>query len=87
MLFSPYLSYTTAERGSQTVTIAKPNLSQRCTVMVGGSLEGEQLPPFLIFKGKDNGQIQEYCKRPEKQGGTDFTAELRRRHGWMKQVL
>ena len=66
--FSPDLLYTIAGRGSRTVTIAKPESSQRCTVMLGGSLAGELFPPFVIFKGKNNGCIQEYCCKPEKHG-------------------
>ena len=60
------ICHTIADHGSQTVTIAKPDSSQHCTVMLGGSLAGEQFPPFVIFKGKQNGRIQEYCNEPEK---------------------
>ena len=33
--FSPDLSYTIAEKGSRTVSIAKPDSAARCTVMLG----------------------------------------------------
>ena len=84
--FSPDLSYTIADRGSRTVTIAKPESSQRCTVMLGGSLAGELFPPFVIFKGKNNGRIQEYCCKPDKHGWASGLFYRAQEKAWMDEA-
>jgi hypothetical protein len=52
--FSPQPTSTYAPRGSRMVAIKGADSSSRCTVMLGASISGEKLPPFLIFKGKNN---------------------------------
>ncbi len=37
--------------GVKTVTITGTGASARCTVLLGVTLTGEKLPPFIIFKG------------------------------------
>jgi hypothetical protein len=40
-----------AGRGDCTVAWATTGSSNRCTVMLGVTMDGEKLPPFVIFKG------------------------------------
>jgi hypothetical protein len=42
---------TLAGRGDPTVACATTGSSNRCTVMLGVTMDGEKLPPFVIFKG------------------------------------
>ena len=51
--FSTKSNYTLSECGSRTVSIRSAQSSQRATVMLGVSMCGEKLPPYVIFKGKD----------------------------------
>lgn len=50
--FSPPIHTTIAKKGSKTVSIRQPDSSNRCTAMLGVSMTGYKLPPFIIFKGK-----------------------------------
>jgi hypothetical protein len=42
---------TLAGRSDRTVACATNGSSNRCTVMLGDTMDGEKLPPFVIFKG------------------------------------
>ena len=48
---------TLERRGSRTVNAKKSGSSQRATVILGVTLSGEKLPPFIVFKGKVSGRI------------------------------
>jgi DDE superfamily endonuclease len=48
---------TLAYQGSRTVSLRSTGSSSHCTVLLGVTLSDEKLPPFIIFKGKPNGQI------------------------------
>ena len=50
-------SISLADQGSRTVSLRSTGSFSRCTVLLGVTLSGEKLPPFIIFKGKPNGQI------------------------------
>lgn len=50
-------SITLANRGTRTVSIRSSGSSSRCTVLLGVTLSGKKLPPFIIFKGMPNGRI------------------------------
>jgi DDE superfamily endonuclease len=50
-------STTLADQGSRTVSLRSTGSSSRCTVLLRVTLSVEKLPPFIIFKGKPNGQI------------------------------
>jgi transposase-like protein len=54
MYFSPQPTSTYAPRGSRTVSIKGADSSSRCTVMLCASMSGTKLPPFLIFRGKND---------------------------------
>ncbi len=43
--------------GVKTVTIAGTGASAWCTFLLGVTLRGEKLPPFIIFKGMPNGRV------------------------------
>ena len=48
-------SISLADQGSRTVSLRSTGSFSRCTVLLGVTLSGEKLPPFIIFKGKPNG--------------------------------
>ncbi len=43
--------------GVKTVTITGSGASARCTVLLGVTLTGEKLPPFITCKGIPNGRV------------------------------
>ena len=51
--FSMESVYTYADCGSRTVSVKAVDSSNRCTVMLAGSLTGEKVIPYIVFKGKD----------------------------------
>jgi len=55
--FDSNSSTTLADKGSRTVSVRTSGSSNRCTVLLGVTLSGQKLPPFIIFKGKTNGRI------------------------------
>jgi hypothetical protein len=46
-----------AHQGKRTVSIRNTGSSQRCTVLLGVTMDGQKLPPFIIFKGKPGSWI------------------------------
>jgi Ni/Co efflux regulator RcnB len=58
--FCPNLNSTYCIKGKITIGIKVAKSSQRCTVMLGCSMTGEKVPPFVIFAGADtkNGVIR-----------------------------
>ena len=50
-------SVTLANQGSRTVSLRSSGSSAWCTVLLGVTLSGQKLPPFVIFKGMPNGRI------------------------------
>jgi len=48
---------TLENQGSKTVSLQSSGSSARCTVLLGVTLSGKKLPPFVIFKGMPNGRI------------------------------
>jgi hypothetical protein len=48
---------TLAERGSRSVSVRTTGSSARCTVLLGVTMAGGKLPPFVIFKGSTSGRI------------------------------
>lgn len=63
--FSPDTHTTLDRRGSKTVSVRSGTSSQRCTVMIGVSGNGERFPPYIIFTGKysDTGSIYRKFQR------------------------
>jgi DDE superfamily endonuclease len=55
--YSMESSYTLAPKGSRTVSIKGCNSNKRCSVMLGASLSGGRLPPYIVFDGKAEGRI------------------------------
>jgi transposase-like protein len=85
--FSPQHTCTYAPRGSRTVAIKGSDSSSRCTVMLGASMAGEKLPPFLIFKGKNNrsGHIKRELNK--KSGLPDQMEYGVQDRAWMDEIL
>lgn len=46
-----------ANKGSRTISVRSSGSSFRCFALLGVTLWGKKLPPFIIFKGKPNGRI------------------------------
>ena len=44
-------------QGQRTVSIRKSGSTQRCTVLLGVTMDGRKLPPLIIFKGLPHGWI------------------------------
>ena len=50
-------SITLADRGSRTVSVKSSGASARCSILLGVTMDGNKLPPFVIFRGKPGGRI------------------------------
>lgn len=50
-------SLTLANRGSRTVSVKSSGTSARCSILLGVTMDGNKLPPFVIFRGKPGGRI------------------------------
>ena len=49
---------TTLEiQGQHTVSIRNTGSTQHCTVLLGVTMDGQKLPPLIIFEGLPHGQI------------------------------
>ncbi len=44
-------------RGARTVRVLSAGNASRCTDLLAVSMDGTKLPPFIIFKGRENGRI------------------------------
>jgi len=60
-------SVTLADKGSRTVSVKSSGSSSRCSILLGVTMDGKKLPPFIIFRGKPNGRIAR-----EWTGNTDY---------------
>jgi len=56
--FSPDSTVTLNRHGGRTISVKKAQSSQRTTIMVGVTADGEKLPPYLIFKGCRDESLQ-----------------------------
>jgi len=45
-------SITLADKGSRTVSVKSSGTSARCSILLGVTIDGRKLPPFIIFRGK-----------------------------------
>ena len=59
---------TLSRPGERTIRIASTGSSGRCTVLLGVTLDGSKLPPFIVFKGSRSGRII----REVTQGAAEF---------------
>ena len=50
-------SVTLASRGSKTVSVKNCGSSQRCSILLGATMDGNKLPPFIVYRGKPGGRI------------------------------
>ena len=56
---------TLADKGLRTVSVKSSGSSSRCTILLGVTMDGSKLPPFIIFKGKQGGRIsREFAQYP-----------------------
>jgi transposase-like protein len=87
MYFSPQPTSTYAPPGSRTVSIKGADSSSRCTVMLGASMAGKKLPPFLIFRGKNErtGHIKQEIAR--KEGYPEEMEYSVQERAWMDEAL
>jgi len=87
--FSPRINSTICERGSRTVSIAHSQSSSRCTVMLGGSIDGKKLPPFVIFTGKRvaSAPVFQALQQPQKNGYNPSLLYNVQHKAWMDEDL
>jgi hypothetical protein len=52
IFFSPEAKQTLASKGCKQVSALRGESTQRCTVMLGCTANGEKFDPYIIFKGK-----------------------------------
>ena len=50
-------SSTLETMGRRTISIKSSGSSNRCTALLGVTMDGTKLPPFIIFKGKETGRV------------------------------
>jgi DDE superfamily endonuclease len=53
VFFSPEAKRTLASKGCKQVSALRGESTQRCTVMLGCTANGEKFDPYVIFKGKN----------------------------------
>jgi hypothetical protein len=51
--------FTLAKKGSKTVSVKGADSSNHCTIMLGASVSGEKLLPYIFFKGMKGGCISQ----------------------------
>lgn len=51
--FAPDSAETLNKKGERTVSVRKADCSMRCTAMIGVSMLGEKLPPYIIYQGSE----------------------------------
>jgi transposase-like protein len=57
IMFDMTGSITLANQGEKTISLRSSGSSSRCTVLLGVTLSGIKLPPFVIFRGSLKGRI------------------------------
>jgi hypothetical protein len=55
--FSVDCHYTLERVGARTVSVQQAATSNRCTALLGATLSGEKLKPFVIFKGQGRSRV------------------------------
>ncbi len=55
--FEAVPTVTLNNRVARTVRALSAGNASRCTVLLAVSMDGTKLPPFIIFKGRENGRI------------------------------
>ena len=50
-------SITLSDQGSRTVSVKSSGTSARCSILLGVTMDGNKLPPFVVFKGRQGGRI------------------------------
>lgn len=86
--FSPHVSYSWSGKGQNTINLREIKSSYRCTAMLGSSMTGNRVVPFLIYTGANtrNGKIKKILENAEENGypsGLEYTVQA---NGWMDEV-
>ncbi len=55
--FDDVPTITLNNRGDLTVRVLSTDSASWCTVLLAVFMDGTKLPPFIIFKGRENGRI------------------------------
>ena len=74
---------TLAEEGGKTVSLKTTGNSRRCTVLIGVTMNGEKLTPFVASRASQMGGLLENLVRCQLQQGTS----VKTRHGWITESL
>ncbi len=54
--FDAVPTVTLNNRGARMVRVLSTGNASRCTFLLAVSMDGTKLPPFIIFKGRENGR-------------------------------
>lgn len=76
-------------QGEKTVSIRTSESSKRASVMLGVSMTGEFLAPFIIFAGKDdarNGQVFRELQQPAQNGYPEGMFYAVQEKAWMNEA-
>ena len=87
--FSPHIDYSWDVAGAKTVGIKEKKSSQRCTAMLGSSMTGDKVTPYLIFTGANtrNGKIKQTLVDAVGNGYPGEIAYGVQANGWMDEIL
>ena len=87
VFFAPDTKWTIAERGSRTVSCKKPKSSSRASIMLGASMTGEKMKPYIIFKGKlsQKSTVYKEIHNPQKYDYPTGVAYYLQENTWMDE--
>ena len=71
--------------GEKTISVRKLKSSDRVTAMIGCSMTGEKIKPFLIFKGKPGARIEREFTSSTSTFPNTLKYAVQKKHGWMRQ--
>ena len=79
---------TLAQRGERTISVRGTGSSYRCTALLGVTMSGEKLPPFIVFTGTRNGRIMREISGESGRNGfpSDVVMSVQKK-GWIDEEL
>ena len=88
VFFAPDSKWTIANKGSRTVSCRKLKSSSRASVMLGASMEGEKMKPYIVWKGKlsKRSQVYKEVSNPSQFGYPDSLAYYVQENAWMDET-
>ena len=77
--------YTLTKRGSRTVAVRGSGSTSRCTLMLGVSMDGRKLPPYIVFKGEKKGRIAGEFNNSQVHGYPEGVLLCTQNHAWFDE--